>query len=43
MARCTWSDGRGNWGIKGVDLAALPAGEISDKRGPQEAGKESGE
>ncbi len=22
--RCTWSDGKGNWGIKGVDLAVLP-------------------
>lgn len=22
--RCTWSDGKGNWGIKGVDLTALP-------------------
>lgn len=24
MARCTWDDGRGNWGIKGVELAQLP-------------------
>lgn len=24
MPRCTWSDGRGNWGIRGVDLATLP-------------------
>ncbi|WP_294855645.1 hypothetical protein [uncultured Oscillibacter sp.] len=24
MGQCTWSDGKGNWGIKGVDLAELP-------------------
>lgn len=22
--RCTWSDGKGSWGIKGVDLSTLP-------------------
>lgn len=24
MGRCTWSDGKGNWGVRGVDLAKLP-------------------
>lgn len=24
MGHCTWNDGKGNWGIKGVDLATLP-------------------
>lgn len=24
MGRCTWNDGKGNWGIKGVDLSTLP-------------------
>lgn len=22
--RCTWKDGRGCWGVRGVDLASLP-------------------
>lgn len=22
--RCTWNDGRGCWGVRGVDLASLP-------------------
>lgn len=22
--RCTWKDGRGRWGIRGVDLVSLP-------------------
>jgi hypothetical protein len=26
MGCCTWSDGRGNWGVKGVDLSTLPPG-----------------
>ncbi|WP_040663859.1 hypothetical protein [Oscillibacter ruminantium] len=24
MERCTWDDGRGNWGIRGVELSQLP-------------------
>lgn len=24
MGHCIWNDGKGNWGIKGVDLATLP-------------------
>lgn len=24
MGRCTWSDGKGNWGVQGVELAKFP-------------------